>query len=346
MLPDDIAKAAGAEYGERLNRVLGASPDLVFGLIEKHRISCEALRNGTLQCAHSPNGFAYLKQRREQWGRRGAPVEILNRKLAAEKIGSNVFHGALLDRRAGTIQPLAYAHGLAQAAIAAGAKLFGKSPVTEVQRDKDLWRLGTPFGSVWARAVIVATNAYLDGILPQLKKTMIPFNYFQFSTEPLPEEALPTILPERNGAWDTQMVLSSYRLDQCGRLIVGSVGQVKGWAYGLHREWARRTIDKVFPQARGVRLEHGWYGVIAMTADHIPRFHILGPDLFMVTGYNGRGIGPGTVFGKLLAGLASGAPTADMPLPVSEPRSIRLWKLRDLFYETGARMNHLFQRRI
>jgi glycine/D-amino acid oxidase-like deaminating enzyme len=346
MLPDDIVKAAGVDYGERINSVLGRSPELVFELIEKHGIECEAQHKGTLHCAHSRGGFAYLKKREAQWLCRGAPVKLLERTEAAEKVGSPAFHGALLDMRAGTVQPLAYIYGLAQAALCAGAKLHDHSPVSKLLREGDRWRLTTSRGTLRAKSVIVATNAYLNNIFGNLIDCFIPFNFFQFCTAPLPKRVRRTILPEGHGAWDTNTILSSYRLDQSDRLIVGSVGQTEEWAYGLHKGWAQRTIRRVFPQIDTFELEYGWYGVISMTTDHVPRFHILGPDMFMVTSYNGRGIGPGTVCGKLLAGLALGASTDDMPLPVSEPQSIGLRKLRALFYESGARLYHFIQRRI
>lgn len=345
VLPEDIVKELGPDYGERLNTVLGASPDLVYGLIEKHGIQCEAIRNGTLHCAHSPSGYRYLQEREVQWGRRGAPVKLLSRQDAAAKIGSDAFYGALLDLRAGTVQPLAYVYGLAHAAVRAGARLHIKSPAISLQRKDNRWHLRTPSGTLQARAIIMGTNGYLDHVFGELQDTFIPFNYFQFSTPPLPEKVRQSVLPDRNGTWDTATVLTSYRLDEAGRLIVGSVGQAQGFARGLHRNWAERTIRKVFPQIGRVQMEYGWHGVIAMTVNHIPRFHILGPDLAMVTGYNGRGIGPGTAFGKLLAELVSGASEKDMPLPVLKPQPIFLRKLRELFYETGARLYHTVQRR-
>ena len=139
----------------------------------------------------------------------------------------------------------------------------------------------------------------------------------------------------------TQVVI----LDEAGRLIVGSVGQVENMGYSLHKNWARRTIKKVFPQVGPIQLEYGWGGRIAMTVDHIPRFHMLDEDLVSVSSYNGRGIGPGTVFGKLLAELVQGGSADNIPLPVSKPKRILTRGLRGLFYETGARMYHVIQRR-
>jgi glycine/D-amino acid oxidase-like deaminating enzyme len=346
LMPDDVVRIMGQTYGERLIEVLGASPDMVFGLIEKHGIQCEAKRKGTLHCAHSPGGFSALQQRQAQWKRRGAPVTLLSREEAAPKIGSESFHGALLDQRAGTIQPLAYAYGLAQVAKSTGARLYKDSPVTAFKRESDHWRLTTPTGSVSAKAVILATHGYPEAAFKHREKELIPFNFFQFATSPLPENIRKTILPGGEGAWDTNLILSSFRLDQSGRLIVGSVGQVENMGYSLHKSWVRRTIKKIFPQVGPVSLEYAWDGRIAMTVDHIPRFHMLDEDLVSVSSYNGRGIGPGTVFGKLLAELVLGASPDTIPLPVSEPEGILTRYLRGLFYESGARLYHFIQRRL
>lgn len=346
LMPDDVVRIMGPTYGERLIEVLGASPHLVFGLIEKHGIQCEAVRKGTLHCAHSPGGFRALQKRETQWKRRGAPVTLLNREEASPRIGSDSFHGALLDRRAGTIQPLAYAYGLAEAAKHAGARLYEDSPVAALKRASNHWRLITPAGNVSAKAVILATHGYPEAAFKHRKKELIPFNFFQFATSPLPESVRKTILPGGEGAWDTNLILSSFRLDQSGRLIVGSVGQVENMGYSLHKSWVRRTIKRIFPQVGPISLEYAWNGRIAMTVDHIPRFHMLDEHLVSVSSYNGRGIGPGTVFGKLLAELVLGASPETIPLKVSKPRNILTRNLRGLFYETGARMYHLMQRRL
>ena len=346
LMPDDVISRMGEKYGEQLLEVLGASPDLVFQLIEKHHIQCEAVRNGTLHCAHSPAGFKQLQQREEQWQQRGAPVKLLSREEAAPRIGSNAFYGALFDERAGTIQPLSYANGLARAAQDAGAAIHSPSPVTKLHREADQWCLETPTGRVTAKTVIQATLGYPSHAFTERKKEIIPFNYFQFATEPLPDDILGTILPGKEGALDTNAILTSFRLDQAGRLMVGSVGQVENMGYAVHESWARRTIKKLFPQVKSVPLEYAWNGRIAMTPNHIPRFHMPDENMISVSSYNGRGIGPGTVFGKLLAQLVLGASIDTIPLPVTSPKGLLTRNFWGLFYETGARMYHFIQRRV
>ena len=345
--PEDVIKIVGNEHGENLIEFLGKSPDLVYELIEKHQISCEAIRVGTLHCGHSAAGLKSLEQREAQWQKRGAPVRLLSNEETAKKTGSTKFCGALLDERAGTVQPLAYVRGLATAAVAAGAQLYDNSPVTGLEKKNGRWILKTPKGTVKAKSIILAVQGYPEAAFENKLNALIPFNYFQFATPPLSADIREKVLCEGHAAWDTALILSSYRFDDANRFIVGSVGQVINGGFGVHEAWAKRSIKKVFPAIPTTDLEYAWGGRIAMTTDHIPRFHMPDESFVTVTSYNGRGIGPGTVFGKLMAQLVNGeVERKDIPLPLQKEKPIFMRNLRGLFYETGARLYHTTQRRI
>ena len=119
--------------------------------------------------------------------------------------------------------------------------------------------------------------------------------------EPLSAELQAAILPGREGCWDTRTILSSFRFDRAGRLVFGSVGALRGTGLAVHRAWAKRALAKIFPDIGAVEFEAQWYGMIGMTDNALPRFHRLAPNVVTFCGYNGRGIGPGTVFGRVLA---------------------------------------------
>ncbi|WP_193370803.1 NAD(P)/FAD-dependent oxidoreductase [Pelagibius marinus] len=340
--PDALVKTMGEDRGEALLNLLGGAPRLVFDLIEKHGIACEAVNRGTLHCAVGPGGLKELQERAAQWRRRGAAVELLDAAETAEKTGTTAFAASLLDRRAGTIQPLAYARGLARAAIAAGAVIHTRSKVDSLQRSGSAWHLVTAEGSVTAGRVIVATDAYSAPPWNNLRSEQVKLPFFNFATEPLPADLQSRILPERQGAWDTKTVLTSLRLDQAGRLVVGSVGALRGTGIAVHRAWAKRSLRRLFPELGHVRFEAEWYGAIGMTDDNLPRFHRLDDNVFTICGYNGRGIAPGTVFGRCLADLALGRRTEnDCPLPCTTPQDARFRLLREGVIELGAQLVHL-----
>src|SRR3954447_3358875 len=78
IMPDALISELGEVHGVRLLELLGEAPSLVFALIEKHAISCEVARTGTLHCAVGAEGLAELKERLRQWQARGAPVHLLD----------------------------------------------------------------------------------------------------------------------------------------------------------------------------------------------------------------------------------------------------------------------------
>ncbi|PDT84879.1 FAD-binding oxidoreductase [Sinorhizobium sp. BJ1] len=346
--PDDLIATLGAQAGGRLLNELGDGPSLVYDLVARHGIQCEAVRNGTLHMAVGADGVKDIQEREAQWKKRGAPVEVLSAEKAQALSGAEGFAGALLDRRAGTIQPLAYARGLARAALAAGAQIFTETPLVAAERRGDAWKLTAGRGTLTARHVIVATEAYgalIDGApwrTQTQELTVLP--YFQFATNPLPDHVAGRILPERQGAWDTGLVMTSFRMDQQNRLIFGSIGRLDAMAAGTHRAFAARSVRKLFPFIGDFRFEYWWDGRIGMTTNNLPVMHVLAPNVVSISGYNGRGIAPGTVFGRALArhvtGDSSAIPLAETPITPDPWRN-----LKSAFYHAGAQAKHLIDRR-
>ncbi|WP_275783582.1 NAD(P)/FAD-dependent oxidoreductase [Pararhizobium gei] len=346
--PDDLIATLGVEAGTRLLRELGDGPSLVYDLVAKHDIRCEAVRNGTLHLAVGTEGVQEIRSREAQWQRFGAPVEALSAERTQSLTGAEGFAGALLDRRAGTIQPLAYARGLASAALAAGAEIYTETPLLAAERKGDVWHLATPGGAIRAKNVILATNAYgrLIDSTPWTahteELTILP--YFQFATQPLSDNLARSILPERQGCWDTGLVMTSFRMDAQNRLIFGSIGRLDAIAKGTHTAFVRRSLRKLFPQIGDMKLEYWWDGRIGMTPNNLPQLHTMAPNVISVSGYNGRGIAPGTVFGRALARHVMEEPNA---LPLGEtPVSPDRWRsLKSAFYHAGAQAKHFIDRR-
>ena len=342
VMPSVMLKTLGPIYGERTLTLLGDSPRAVWDTIEKHAIACDPLRNGTLYCAVDEQGVAEIEERERQWRARGAPVRALDRAETAARIGSDAYRGALLDGRAGTIQPLDYARGLARAAIAAGADIRTQSPVRAAERTRRTWTLQAGAGTVVADWVAVATEAYGGQPWPQGRREQILLPYFNFATPPLGPDLRASILPGREGCWDTRKIMSYFRLDRDGRLVFGSPGALRGTGLAVHRAFAKRAIRKLFPRLGEPQFEHQWYGMIGMTRDAVPRFHRLADNVVTFCGYNGRGIGTGTVFGRVLADHILGRiAEKDLPLPVTQPDRPALPALREAYYEIGAQITHL-----
>jgi glycine/D-amino acid oxidase-like deaminating enzyme len=114
--PDELNKYLGEKVGEKLTTALGHAPQLVFDTIDRLGIQAQDTRTGNLHMAHNSEGEADIDHRYLQLSRRGANVEVLTGAKCHEYCGTKVVQKALLDKRAGTINPYAYVTGLAQAA--------------------------------------------------------------------------------------------------------------------------------------------------------------------------------------------------------------------------------------
>lgn len=340
--PQDVRTQLGDARGSGLIDLLGRAPEYVFSLIEKHQIRCEAKRSGTIHAAHSMAGFEDLSRRHAEWQRLEAPVDLLDAKQIAEKIGSKAFYGGLIDRRCGTINPMGYARGLARAAKAAGAEIHTNTRVLSLSRENDKWRLETTGGTVTANAVILGTNAYTDELWPDLNRAFTMIHYFNVPSEPLGKRGS-HILPEGQGLWDTGKVMFSVRRDDFGRLILGSMGKVIGGEKGLTEHWANKTAKRLFPELGSINWEKAWHGQIAMTNDHLPRIHRLAPNLYTPIGYNGRGITPGTMFGKAMAELLNGGDEDSLPLPVTDLSPVPFSNLMASVYEAAFKAYRVYK---
>lgn len=320
--PDEIAAMFGPDLGPRVVAAVGSVGDEVFGLIAKHAIACHPVREGWLQPAFSTRTLGTTARRAEQWAKRGADVAVLDQEEIAALIGSDIYLGGWIDRRAGHVQPMSYVRGLAAAAHRAGAAIYVGSPATSLARQGHQWRLATPRGEVVADTVLIGTNAYTDPLWPGLAQTVVPMVSFQAATGPLPPEISARILPEGQCVSDTRRLLWYYRRDAEGRLVMGGRAPFRedlGPADAVH---LRAAVDRLFPQLRQIPFEHYWAGRVAMTQDSIPHLHELAPRLWAGLGYNGRGVGLATLFGRWLAELALGKETAEIPFPVTAMRPI------------------------
>ncbi|NOJ44633.1 FAD-dependent oxidoreductase [Bradyrhizobium australiense] len=113
IMPDMLTATLGFPFGERLIKLLDRGPQKVFELIEKHGIECEVERARTLHCAVGRKG---LQESRcvPNSGRSAALPSWCPMRSDGRRIGGGNYTGALLDKRAGPIQPLAYVRGLAR----------------------------------------------------------------------------------------------------------------------------------------------------------------------------------------------------------------------------------------
>ena len=342
--PDQIKETLGDTRGERLINDLGVGPDRVFDLIKSYEIQCDARRNGTLHLAHSSQAISDLRAREEQWKNRGVPVTLLDAQTTARHVGSDMYHGALFDARAGVIQPLDYARGLARAAADKGVQIHEKTAAVRIEWD-DIWQVTTGDGHVRASKLLIATNAYnkLTSATRVYETSIV--SYFQCVSQKIAQRDFDTILSDHHGCWDTAVIMSSFRKTRDNRLVFGAMGETSGTlGRYIHDGWAQRAIQRIFPNLR-IELSQSWSGRIAMTKNKVPEIMRLGKDGYAIFGYSGRGIAPGTVLGEQFGKYTVTEDESDLCLKLTNKYRETFTNLKSRYYESGARVFHIINDR-
>jgi glycine/D-amino acid oxidase-like deaminating enzyme len=327
--PDDIERDFGPDLGARMVAFSGNAPNVVFDLVRTNQIQCEARQGGTLRAAYAPRTAAQVRGSAEQNIRRGLPVTLLEGDAAREMTGTTRYLAAMLDRRGGSVNPLGYARGLAEAATRAGARIHGGSPVAAISRRDGGWAVATPSGTVHAEKLVLATNAYTDDIWPKLRRSVVPVFSGIVATEPLPPEIVARILPNGAVLYENGQITVYYRVDVEGRLLMGGRSPMRDGVGFDTLGWLIRYTDRLWPELRGVRWTHAWNGQLAVTTDHYPHFHEPAEGVLISLGYNGRGVAMATAMGGEIARRVLGTPVAELNTPVTTLKEIPfhgLWK--------------------
>ena len=312
----------GEAVGTRLIEAIGRGPVLVWELIDRHGIECGAQRSGLLFAAHTTASEAGLRKRAAYWQARGAPVEMLDAARTASLVGSARYGAALIDRRGGHINPLAYAYGLASAAQRAGAQLHADSRVLSLAPEGSGWRLRTAGGSVLARSIVVGPGAYGDDLWPGLRQSIVPIRAHQLVTAPLSQNIRATILPEGQSITDTRRLYSGTRLLPDGRLHLSVDGDGFSSRAATYRDKAARRARGLFPQLGDITFEEAWTGWVDMSSDQYPHLHRLADSAWGVIGLSGRGIAFATLLGREVSRRILDGEAADSFMPVTPLKPI------------------------
>ncbi|WP_066453134.1 NAD(P)/FAD-dependent oxidoreductase [Castellaniella caeni] len=332
--PGELIRRLGA-LGEEVARFAGEAADVVFDLIQKYDIQCDPVRQGWIQSAPSESVLRLVRKRCEEWAQRGADVALLSKAEVEQRIGSGPSAGGWIDRRAGSVQPLAYAFGLARAARSKGARIFGQARVERLEKRDGQWYAHTCNGpTVKAPKVLIATNAYTDDIWPGLHKTILGAQSFLVATPPLRGDAR-RILQGGEVTSDSRRLLIYCRRDRDGRLVLGGRGPTRTPTDTSQWAHVEKALELMFPGLKGTDYEYRWQGRIAITADFMPHVHVPEPGLVIALGYNGRGVAMATAMGKLIASFLATEGNAQIAFPVTPIKTIPFHELQHFYMMAG-----------
>lgn len=328
---------------ERLGR---ENLDAIEATISKYKIECDFEWNGELRVALEDWQMDGIKEEAELRNSFGDNVELLNQEQIQDRIKSPIYKGALWDPD-GTalVDPARLVWGLERACISLGVKIFENSHVDRLEQRENGMVVYTPYGSVYAPKVALATNVF-KSLIKRAHKYVIPVYDFQLVTEPLTSEQLQSIgWSEREGLTDAGNQFHYYRLTKDNEILWGGYDAIYNFRGKVRLEYETdaqtyahlaEAFLETFPQLQGIKFTHGWGGAIDTCSRFSPFWGTAyNSRVAYVLGYTGLGVGS-TRFGAqvmldLLDGVANERTqlrmvrTKPMPFP---PEPFRFFFIR------------------
>ncbi|WP_043103843.1 NAD(P)/FAD-dependent oxidoreductase, partial [Pseudomonas aeruginosa] len=297
---DVIERTVGKREAQLLGEMAFEGGRIIRERVARYGIQCD-LKDGGVFAAFTEKQMDHLRAQKQLWERYGhKQLEIMDARRIREVVATDNYIGGMLDMSGGHIHPLNLALGEAAAVESLGGTIYEQSPAIRIERGANPV-VHTPQGKVKAKFIVVAGNAYLNGLVPELAAKSMPCGTQVITTEPLSEELAHGLLPQDYCVEDCNYLLDYYRLSGDKRLIYGG-----GVIYGARdpadiEAIIRPKMLKTFPQLKDVKIDFAWTGNFLLTLSRLPQVGRIGDNIYYSQGCSGHGVTYTHVAGKVLA---------------------------------------------
>lgn len=316
-----LSRKFGPEATLLLHRLVHEAVDTLESNVRELGLDGGFSRCGHITAAHSKADAEALQQDLSWLAKHAddSGPRFLSASEMQERVGTSAYCGGYLDMKAAGVNPLAYARELASALTSKGLPLYVDSPALRIDTGDNHCIIHTPGGTVEAKTVIVATNAYTDAqpLANALQRAIIPVNTSVVATGAVPEHIWNQILPQGQLVTDTRHLVNYFRRVPGNRILFGGRGSLTGTEHSSIYEGLAKLLYGTFPVLKDVPIDFHWSGRVAVTLDDFPHVGQYSPRVFFAMGYGGRGVALTHLLGKLAAEMAMG--TAINAGPMGHP---------------------------
>ena len=295
-----ITQAVGLADSKRLFDWSLEGLDLVKSRCAEFGIDCD-WRDGHAHVPIKPRHITELKAWQSDLAENfGYPLQWWEREQLQAVMPNERYLGALFDPRSGHLHPLKYTQGLAKAALALGVRIFEDSPVTALDRGPAP-RFKTAHGEVACDFAVLAGNAYVHGIAPELDAKIMPVGTYIGATAPLGEALARDLIRNDMAVADVNWALDYFRLSADHRLLFGGRASYSTLPPPDLAGTLRRRMTRVFPRLAGIEMEYVWGGYVDISLNRAPHWGRLGQNIYYAQGFSGHGIAATGLAGRILA---------------------------------------------
>jgi glycine/D-amino acid oxidase-like deaminating enzyme len=311
----DAVDKFGFDTAARLYGAYGEAIDVIEKLVTEENIDCDFGRPGKLNLASKPAHYQGFEKTHELLtSRLGVEAHLVPKAELRREVGSDAFHGGMVDSKSASLHVGKYIRGLGEAAERAGVTIHEEAPVLKLTEVGSGHELETPRGRIHAEQVLLATGAYTRRPFHWQQVRIAPVGSFIIATEPLDPSVCDDILPNRRVASDSKNLLNYFRITPDNRLLFGGRARFamsNPQSDEKSGKLLRDAMVRIFPQLADVKVDYCWGGLVDMSLDRL--VHAGEHDgVHYSMGYAGHGVQMATYMGRQMAEYMSGVPEANI----------------------------------
>jgi gamma-glutamylputrescine oxidase len=296
----------GVELAHRLWELGESAQGLVKRLIADLGIDCD-LTPGVAIVAHRQRYVdeyhALVDKLAAQYGRQG--LDKLDADQTRALLGTDAYHGGYVDWEAAHLHPLNLALGVARRCLTLGVRICEGTRAVAFD-DRERVTVRTENGNVTADYLVIAANAHLGTLAPQLGRHIMPINSFIIATQPLSEALANEINPRRIAVADSRFVVNYFRMTPDRRLLFGG-GETYRRAFPRDiARFVKARMTQIYPRLAQVAIDYAWGGTLAVTRNRLPQLGTLSRRVYFAHGYSGQGIALAHLAGRIMAEAIAG----------------------------------------
>lgn len=278
--------------------------DYIAGLIAEEKIDCHFRCGGRFRAAIRPEHYeAMAADMRDLKEIAGVESFMVPKSEQSSEIGSDAFFGGSVLPNDASLHPRLYHAGLMERIQSAGGLILDHTPVVGIAATNGGFNIRTSAGDCFARNVIIATNGYTDGLVPELGRRIVPIGSAIIATDEISEDVFNRLLPNNRVYGNTNRVFYYFRGAPDARRILwgGRIGRLASNRSPVAFGHLARDMLAVFPDLKDVHITHAWDGLIGYTFDEVPHLGCAASGVHYALGYCGTGVSRATYFGNKIA---------------------------------------------
>jgi glycine/D-amino acid oxidase-like deaminating enzyme len=304
--PERFKKLIGEQGIKTIYQMGIEARDVIKERIETYGIDCD-LKWGYCDVALKPRHMKEFATWRD-WERtigNPHPYTLLDASELKSFVNSDRYLGGLHNTANGHIHPLNLCVGEAAAAVSCGARVFEQTRAIEIiPGDNPVVK--TEHGSITAKQIVLAGNAYMGKLIPKLSLRVLPSASSVIATEPLSEALATKLLPGDVAVCDPRTALDYFRLSADRRMLFGGLSNYTGMEPKNLVPVMRKKMRNVFAELADIKIEYAWSGWIGIGINRMPQLGKLAPNIRYIQAYSGHGVAPTHMMAKITAESIAG----------------------------------------